>query len=160
MPRKYTDAERVAAFWAKVKKTDTCWNWMGARRPVGYGTFMGPGRKHVAAHRFAYQLEVGAIPDGLFLDHLCRNPRCVNPDHLEPVTNAENILRGNGMSARNARKTHCKRGHPLSGGNLVLTGYGRQCRTCANARQARYYRERKAGATGGSPTRATSAGPQ
>jgi hypothetical protein len=82
--------ERV---WAKVEKTEGCWLWTAAISPNGYGKFMVSGRP-VNAHRLVYQLTVGPIPDGLDLDHLCRVRHCVNPDHLEPVTRSENLLRG------------------------------------------------------------------
>lgn len=84
------------------------------------------------AHRFAYERLVGLIPEGLQLDHLCRVPYCVNPAHLEPVTSRENTMRGLNFAAVNAKKTHCLRGHLLSGDNLMTTpSYdGRLCRTC------------------------------
>ena len=79
------------------------------------------------------------IPDGKELDHLCRNRKCVNPKHLESVTHRENILRGETIMAENARKTHCWRGHPLSGKNLKLKPNGhRQCRACAAMRSRGY----------------------
>lgn len=118
-------------FWAKVKKTDTCWLWEGTTWN-GYGqVFVNTARGSVPAHRFAYELLVDSIPDGLQIDHLCRNPCCVNPEHLEPVTKRENVLRGVGASAQNTRKTHCIRGHEFSGANLYLhpDGY-RVCRAC------------------------------
>lgn len=86
----------VDRFWARVLKTDTCWLWQGAtagRWNLRYGQTRWAGRVAMA-HRVAYELLVGAIPDGLQIDHLCRNPLCVNPAHLEPVTNAENARRG------------------------------------------------------------------
>ncbi len=74
---------------------------------------------------------VGPIPDGLYVDHLCRTPACINPAHMELVTNGENVLRGVCPAALNARKTHCKRGHPLDGANLrILVSGGRNCREC------------------------------
>src|SRR5882672_6137680 len=89
-----------------------CWLWTGSRTRKGYGRVQWDGRT-VQAHRLVYELLVGPIPVGLYLDHLCRNPRCVRPDHCEPVSNGENVLRGFGPPAVNARKTHCLRGHPL-----------------------------------------------
>lgn len=128
-------------FWAKVNKTDECWLWTGAKLPRGYGQFHVPGYK--LAHRYAYELLVGPIPDTYTIDHTCRNPSCVRPDHLEPVTMRENLLRGDTVSGVNARKTHCLRGHELSGANLMMYGEYRQCRTCRNDGQNRRYRERR-----------------
>ncbi len=94
----------AARFWNKVEKTRTCWLWQGSIfQGKKYGQFRADG-KNWRAHRFAYQLLRGPIPSGLVLDHLCRNPRCVNPKHLEPVTAAEN-------AARNPKDEFCKRGH-------------------------------------------------
>ena len=81
----------VERFWAMVDASGDCWEWRGAR-VRGYGTFK-VDRKQLRAHRFAYELLVGPIPPGLELDHLCANPGCVNPAHLEPVTTAENVSR-------------------------------------------------------------------
>lgn len=120
-----TTAER---FWAKVDRlegTDDCWLWRGYISPSGYGRFTYGDLGHLA-HRFAYEDHIGPIPTGLTLDHLCRNPACVRPDHLEPVSNAENIQR-----AAQAR-THCIRGHAYVDGNIYTrpsTGR-RECRTC------------------------------
>lgn len=88
-PKPKPVAER---FWAKVHKTDSCWLWT-ASLTFGYGSFW-DGKGQVRAHRFAYELLVDPIPEGLQLDHLCRIRHCVNPDHLEAVTNAENVQRG------------------------------------------------------------------
>jgi hypothetical protein len=114
-----------------------CWEWMGSRNEQGYGR-MKVGGRYVSAHRIAYELFVGPIPDGLEPDHLCRNHACVNPSHLEPVTHRENVLRGASPSAQQARQTHCKRGHPLSGTNLVVRCDGaRICKTCRREREHR-----------------------
>lgn len=130
-------------FWSRVEKSDGCWNWLAATTRKGYGQVSVQG-VHKRAHRVAYELLVGPIPEGLTLDHTCRNPRCVNPAHLEPVTSRENVLRGEGISARNARKTRCKRGHPLSGENLYTTPSGqRRCQECAKARQRKDYASRQ-----------------
>lgn len=123
-------------FWAKVDKTDTCWLWRGAIKDGGYGNFLAD--KHTLAHRFAYTLLVGPIPAGLTLDHLCRVRRCVNPRHLEPVSNAENVRRG-----IHPRKTHCLRGHLYSEANTWRDKDGhRFCRQCMAARNAKRQRRR------------------
>lgn len=138
----YIVGDPVARFWSKVDKAGPlplwapflgpCWHWTGA-------TSNGYGRVRVdvdrPAHRFAYELLVGPIPDGLVIDHLCRVRHCVNPAHLEAVTNAENILRGNGFSARHARKTHCPKGHPYDEANTLIRADGsRNCIACGRDR--------------------------
>lgn len=125
-------------FWDKVDKTDTCWLWKGRIKKDGYGQF-DLGGKSIYAHRVAYELEVGDIPKGLNLDHLCRVRNCVNPNHLEAVTFRENVLRGIGICAHNARKTHCKQGHTFTIENTILRSWGgRECRTCKKANRQRY----------------------
>ena len=119
-----------------VDPATNCWIWKGAHRPDGYVQIRVANRL-VYAHRISYEVFVGPIPEGLTLDHLCRVRACVNPEHLEPVTLRENIRRGESESAKNARKAHCKRGHPLSRENLIVESNGRRkCRTCARARDA------------------------
>lgn len=100
-------------FWAKVEKTAECWVWKGARGHWLYGLIRWNGRTELA-HRVSYELLVGPIPDGLVIDHLCRNTLCVRPDHLEPVTNAENVLRGFSPPAIAARRAECAQGHPYT----------------------------------------------
>lgn len=119
-----------------VVEPNGCWRWTGALNPGGYGRITVEGRTR-PAHRIAYELLIGPIPEGLSIDHLCRTPACVNPEHMEPVPIRENILRGNNPPATNARKTHCKNGHPFAGENLVLRPDGhRECQTCAKAYRA------------------------
>jgi hypothetical protein len=123
-------------FWEKVdvRGPDECWEWRACRNKNGYGRVNHPHFKTTWAHRVAYLLKVGPIPDGLQLDHLCRNRACVNPAHLEPVTQRVNLQRG-----ELATKTHCPQGHPYSGDNLIVRRGARECRTCRNARALRQY---------------------
>lgn len=128
---------RAEAFWARVDKSGDCWLWMGARKPSGYGT-VAVGGTTTTAHRWAYLLNGGVIPEGYQLDHLCGNPPCVRPSHMEPVPGAVNNGRSSSPPAVNARKTECLRGHPLSGDNLRIDAAGkRQCRACRRERQRR-----------------------
>jgi hypothetical protein len=127
-------------FWPRVNRGPDCWEWTGARlKNGGYGVFW-DGRRNVKAHRWAYEHLVGPIPPALTIDHLCRNTACVRPDHLEPVTNRVNILRGTAPSAQSARKTHCVNGHPFTHHN----GSQRRCRTCLRATHRRYRERQKA----------------
>ena len=122
-------------FWAKIDKNgpNDCWLWRAAKGGGGYGCFRRGGRKdgNIPAHRFIYELLVGPIPKGLTIDHLCRNRLCVNPAHLEAVTHQVNILRGEGLAARNAKATHCIHGHPFDLFNTRFNRGGkRDCRAC------------------------------
>jgi len=112
-------------FWARVDRQEAgCWNWTGALNSAGYGHVGRDGGVR-RTHRVAYELLVGPIPEGLHLDHLCRNRACCNPEHLEPVTNAENIRRAA------AAKTHCKNGHPYTAENVYVRPTGsRYCTPC------------------------------
>ena len=121
--------ERVKSKFS-VEDGDGCWTWR-ATKSNGYGRLFIGGRAW-PAHRWVYEALVGLIPEGLTLDHLCRNRACVRPDHLEPVTMRENILRGESFAAVNNRKTHCKHGHEFTPENTyVATPAWRGCRTCA-----------------------------
>jgi len=138
---------REALFWSKVEVGDpaSCWPWTAAKRPDGYGSQWW-GDKSMLPHRIAYQLARGPIPDRLVLDHTCHNESdcpggrtcphrlCMNPNHLEPVTFVENVMRGKSFSAKNARKTHCHHGHELTDDNVYRWNpNSRACRTCMRA---------------------------
>jgi hypothetical protein len=126
----------ASAFWKRVERRGLgeCWPWMGALA-LGYGRLC-IGGKQRWAHRLAYELLVGPIPEDKQIDHLCRNRRCVNPGHMEVVTQRENLLRGMGPSAMAARQTHCIHGHPLFGENARVVNGRRRCRACERARDA------------------------
>ena len=111
-----------------------CWLWTGPQYAgTGYGRMRLLGGM-VYAHRISYELYVGAIPDGLVIDHQCDTRLCVNYKHLKPVTQQENVLRGIGLAAQHARNTHCLRGHLLDEDNIYLHGGRRHCRKCVNYR--------------------------
>lgn len=147
-------------FWVKTRIEDRgyktpCIIWTGSRTPLGYGRFSWQG-KPVYAYRFAYGVLVDEIPAGLVIDHLCRNPSCVNVEHLDPVTHKVNILRGVGSGARNAVKTHCKRGHEFTPENTKVTKDGRACRACREGPDEEWNaqrREQRTAARGGRPSR-------
>jgi hypothetical protein len=129
-------------FWERVDRSGDCWPWLGPLTADGYGKAV-KDRKPVRAHRLAYELLKGPIPAGLTIDHLCRNRRCVNPDHMEPVTNRVNVLRGIGPTAVRARQTVCIRGHALDG--IDHRGY-RFCKECKRLRDnAAYHALREGG---------------
>lgn len=136
-------------FWPKVDKRgpDECWPWTGGTTgKKDYGRFYVRAGLAVVAHRFAYELLVGPIPPGLQLDHLCRVHRCVNPAHLEPVTNAENQRRGFGPPGMHARATHCKRGHEFTPENTYRRPSNpdvRECLTCLRERNRGYEKARR-----------------
>ena len=132
----FGDTRLPERFWKKVRVSASgCWDWTGGKHTDGYGV-LGVKGKHWYAHRFAYWHLVGEIPPGLTCDHLCRNRSCANPSHIEIVSNAENIRRGESPAARNLRKTHCVHGHAFSDENTYWRsdGTGRMCRACTRAR--------------------------
>lgn len=143
------EMERLRAadrrFWSHVEYDHFCWRWTGWTDRNGYGHFYVAGGK-MLAHRCAYALAAG-VPATGFLDHLCRNPSCVNPLHLEVVSLRENTLRGVGPSARAAVATHCPAGHLFDEANTYTGWRGvRACRACGRAKALRYLQRKKAAA--------------
>lgn len=129
----------IERFLSRVTVADCgCWLWFGGRSGNGYGRFAFTHDKLVSAHRWSYEFYVGPIAEGLTIDHLCRTTLCVNPDHLEPVTPAVNVLRAESITAANVVKTHCPAGHPYDAGNTYVPPSGRRaCRECRKATKAR-----------------------
>ena len=138
--------KQLRNFWKKVEKDghpNGCWIWNGAAIAHGYGAF-GINGSLYKAHRVSYFLANGSLLEDLVLDHLCRNPSCVNPSHLEPVTQKENSRRGAGPCSENARKTHCPKGHEFTPENIYEYQGRRHCRTCRKHRNlARYYEQKE-----------------
>lgn len=146
MTKRKTDEER---FLSKVDKAGPvpacrpdlgpCWQWTGSLiKGSGYAQFWLSGTNRLA-HRVAWRMRNGDIPEGLQIDHLCRNRACVNPDHMEVVTGLVNTHRGTSPAACNVGKTHCPKGHPYEGGNLYIGSEGRRvCRQCQRDAQVRY----------------------
>jgi len=133
-------------FWIKVKENPEtgCWVWTARRDSDGYGHFKFVGCS-LRAHRLAYRMLVGSIPSWLEIDHLCRNPACVNPAHMELVAHQENCRRGlvgQAGAIRQRAKTHCPRGHPYDEANTYRSRGGRYCRTCKREAMRRWRRRR------------------
>ena len=155
MSTELTDETAEARFLAKAEVAPNgCWLWTATLINSGYGRFWFNGKTELA-HRVAYELFVGEIPAGLTIDHtchtrecnggvICEHRRCVNPDHLEPVTQRINLLRGNTIIAANAAKTHCLRGHEFTVSNTVWykDRLGRPFRYCLRCERQRYIQRR------------------
>jgi hypothetical protein len=141
MPRKLTD-EDFAERWVPepmfAMTEESCWTWARSIRADGYGRL-----GSTLAHKRMYERKYGSVPVGLELDHLCRFKRCVNPDHLEPVTHAENIRRGD-TGLHHRLKKHCPSGHPYDEENTRFTTGGyRYCQTCKLQKSAEAYQRKK-----------------
>jgi hypothetical protein len=132
-----TDA--IERFMSKVVKLpDGCWQWIGKiHHQNGYGRFCVK-KRQFQAHRWLYENLRGSVPINLDLDHLCRRRDCVNPDHVEPVSRRENLLRGNTIPAKHAAKTHCPQGHPYDSENTYLYRGLRYCRICRDAHRLKH----------------------
>lgn len=152
------NSETVGAFWSHVDRQgpEMCWEWNGLidqptkKHSFGYGIFK-IGQQQYRAHRVSYTIANGEIASGLVIDHLCRNTKCVNPAHLEAVSNVENVMRGLSEPALNKQKTHCKRGHPLSGDNILSTRGKRECRKCRRVNSDHYTNMRRGKIAKGTP---------
>lgn len=129
--RKWTFQDRTKGKW--IVTDSDCWEWQGAKQVRGYGVLTVLGEQ-VRAHRYVYENTIGAVPDGMELDHLCRNPPCVNPGHLEPVTHAENIRRhfaDHVSDFPSLESSHCPHGHAMTEENTYLKpNGGASCREC------------------------------
>lgn len=134
-PKSMPRHERV---WLYVDKSNSCWEWTGSR-VNGYGRY-----KNDPAHRYVYELLIGPIPAGLQLDHLCRNRACVNPDHLEPVTQRENMRRADVALGIRSAVTHCKHGHEFTPENTIQrSDGGRRCAICRREASRIYSRMKR-----------------
>jgi hypothetical protein len=128
------DPDEVRAFTRIRRAPRGCWEWIGYVDGSGYGRFRGRHRQWESAHRWFFEFLVGPVPDGMELDHLCRNRRCVNPRHLEPVTHRVNVLRGVSVPAVNATKSACPAGHRYTATNTYTYRGMRYCKACRHAR--------------------------
>lgn len=134
------DIDRFVAKF-EIDEDTGCWNWLAGKRG-GYGQFRLNGKMQ-NAHRVSFAYCTAGIPEGKHLDHLCRNRGCVNPVHLEIVTNRENVLRGEGACAKNLKKTHCPKGHEYTPENTYTWKTYRYCRICVRERgRNAYWRDR------------------
>ena len=141
MEKKYL--ERFKSLFKEGRKKE-CWEWNGHLNNDYGRIWIGSYEEY--AHRISYEYYVGEIKNGLYIDHKCRNPKCVNPNHLRLVTHVENVLLGISPPAVNKRKTHCKEGHKFTKKNTAIVNHGksRLCRTChsINCKAYRDYRKK------------------
>jgi hypothetical protein len=130
--------------WCLPEPNSGCWLWTHSLTKDGYGR-LNLGHKETVAHKGMYEIVKGPVPSGLELDHLCRTRACINPDHLEPVTEKENCRRSTSLASRRSRQTECLRGHPFDSANTYRTKRGwRQCRACHVAKHIRLRAMKKA----------------
>lgn len=150
IPDEYFSPDVQSRFWSKVDKTPTCWLWLAPLGGKGYAQFDVTVRgRRILFYGHRYALAASGVPllDGMVVDHICRVRHCVNPEHLRQITNKENVLVGIGLSAVNARKTRCKRGHDLTDERVFrMTSTGQRiCRPCHAELERQYRADRKRG---------------
>lgn len=139
-----TPPSLLPIFESKIQKGKECWTWKGCvYKSTGYGVLQHK-RLRYYAHRLSYSYYVAKPTKGMFIDHICRNRMCVNPAHLREVTPRINSIENSkGVTAKNAGKTHCFKGHPLSGDNLKLVNNTRQCVICVRRRWRDWARRKR-----------------
>lgn len=151
-PKKSRQGWSQERFWQRVEKTSECWIWRGSLTRQGYGQFGYAPGKTGRAHKLAWEWQNGSVPEGLVLDHLCRNRACVRPEHLEPVTPRTNALRGIGPTAINSRKRFCNQGHEFTAENTMRGSKGeRICRVCSYRKASEWGRSNRNAKPCGAP---------